>query len=265
MDKNINFLEKCNSFLRKRYNSLQTQKCYLKEIKLFIYNFNDPYQITNKNIQSYLDKYKDFGRSKQNQVIASLKCLYVDVLKRKNFKYKFIRAKRIEYLPILKPKQEIIEIISKINNIKHKTIISLLYGCGLRRQEIINLKIEDILGKQNLLKIVQSKGNKDRMIPISNNLLTLLRDYYKEFNPKIYLFEGQKKQQYSGGSIEKIVKKWFGNNFYPHLLRHCYGTHLYEAKVELSKIQKLMGHDNIKSTQIYTKTANNLQDIPQLI
>lgn len=261
----MDFLTKCKNFLSRRYNSEQTIHCYLNEIKHFVLKFDDPYQINLKDIQEYLDKYKDSSRSKQNQVIASLKCLYLDILGRKNWKYKFVRAKRIEYLPTLKSKEEILNIISKIDNLKHKTIISLLYGCGLRRQEVINLKLEDILGKQFQIKIVQSKGNKDRFIPISENLLNLLKQYYIKYKPKVYLFEGQNKEQYSGGSIEKIVKKWFGNKFHPHLLRHCYATHLYENKVDLNKIQKLLGHSTLKPTQIYTKLANNLQDIPQLI
>lgn len=265
MIKHTAFVEKCNCFLIKKYNSLQTQKCYLKEIETFISNFDNPYRLVLKDFIFYLNKFDTSSRSKQNQVIAALKCLYLDVLKRKNWKFKFVRAKKIEYLPTLMLKQEVINLISKINNLKHKSIISLLYGCGMRRQEIINLKIEHILKGQKLIKVVQSKGNKDRFIPISENLLILLREYYVKYQPKEYLFEGQNSPQYSGGSIEKIVKKYFGKNFHPHLLRHCYGTHLCESNVELDKIRKLMGHKDLKSTQIYTKLANNLQDIPQLI
>jgi len=264
MDKNINFVEKCEIFLTKRYNSPQTIKCYLNEIKIFLKDKN-PYYIDNKDLQLYLDQYKDKGRSKQNQVISALKCLYVDILKRKNFKYKFIRSKKKEYLPTLMSQIEIKSNLNKILNLKHKVICSLMYGCGLRLNEIINLKIEHIIKGQNLIKIVQGKGSKDRFVPISESLLSLLREYYVKFNPKEYMFEGQSSPQYSEGSIQKIVKKYFGNQIHPHILRHCYATHLYEQKVDLNKIQKLLGHKDIKSTQIYTKLANNLQDIPKLI
>jgi site-specific recombinase XerD len=261
----MSFLNKCGEFLSRRYNSEQTIKCYLNEIKGFIKEFNDPYQINLNDIQTHLDKYKDFGRSKQNQVIASMKCLYLDILGRKNFKYRFTRAKKIEYLPTLMSKEEVKSRLNNIPNLKHKTICSLLYGCGLRLNEVINFKIEHILKNQHLLKIVQGKGAKDRFIPISENLLNLLREYFIYYKPKEYLFNGQSEPQYSEGSIQKIVKKYFGNNFHPHLLRHCYGTHLVESGVELNKIQKLMGHKDIKSTQIYTKTANNLQNLPHLL
>jgi len=265
MEKNINFVEKCKDFLTRKYNSSKTQQCYLKEIILFLENKN-PYYINMDDIQLHLDKFKDSSRSKQNQVIAALKCLYLDILKRKNFKYRFIRAKKKEYLPTLMSQKEIKERLNNISNLKHKAICSLLYGCGLRLNELINFKVEHIIKGQNLIKVVQGKGAKDRFVPISDNLLDLLRKYYIEYKPKEYLFEGQNNSpQYSPKSVEMIVKKHFGEEFHPHLLRHCFGTHLYEQNVDLNQIQKLLGHKDIKSTQIYTKTANNLQKLPKLI
>lgn len=267
MQKHHIFLKTVEEFLRRRYSSKQTVRCYLKEIEYFIQKFDDPYQINLKDIQIRLDEYKDSSRSKQNQLIASLKCLYLDILKRKKFEYKFVRAKRKEYLPTLKSKEEVKEIIDNIPNLKHKAICSLLYGCGLRLDELLSLKLNHILSKQNLVKVVQGKCAKDRFVPLSENLLKLLREYYVKYKPQEYLFEGQSKttRKYGRGSVGEIVEKYFGKEFHPHLLRHCYGTHLVEAGVELNKIQKLMGHKDIKSTQIYTKTANNLQNLPQLI
>jgi len=264
MNKNINFVEKCKDFLTKKYNSQKTISCYLKEIELFLMDKN-PYHINITDIQLYLDKFINSSRSKQNQVIASLKILYIDILGRKNFKYKFIRSKKKEYLPTLMSQNEIKYILDKIYNLKHKTICGLIYGCGLRLNELINLKLEHIIKEQNLIKIVQSKGSKDRFIPTSQNLLLLLEKYILKYKPKEYLFEGQSSPKYSEGSIQKIIKKHFGVDFHPHLLRHCYATHLYEQKVDLNKIQKLLGHKDIKSTQIYVKLANNLQDIPSLL
>jgi integrase/recombinase XerD len=264
MDKNINFVEKCKFYLTKKYNSQQTIKCYLREIELFLQDKN-PYHINMDDINVYLINFENSSRSKQNQVIASLKCLYLNILERKNWKFKFVRSKKKEYLPTLMSKEEIKLKLENILNIKHKAICSVMYGCGLRLSEVINLKIEHILKGQNLIKVVQGKGSKDRFIPISENLLQLLRKYFIEYKPELYLFKGQNFPQYSEGSIQKIVKKYFGNQFHPHILRHCYATHLYEQKVDLNKIQKLLGHKDIRSTQIYTKLANDLQDIPQLI
>jgi len=264
MGLNNNFVKNVEIILTKSYNSLKTSDIYLKEIIKFLGDRN-PYKINMGDIQLYLNNFENSSRSKQNQVIAALRFLYIKVLGRKEFKYKFVRAKKREYLPTLVSHNTIKDILSSIPNIKHKAICNLMYGCGLRLSEVINLKIEHILKGQNLIKIVQGKGSKDRFVPISEPLLKLLREYYITCSPKIYLFEGQSKPQYSGGSIQKIIKKYFGKDFHPHLLRHCYATHLYEQKVDLNKIQKLLGHNNIKSTQIYTKLANNFKNIPFLV
>lgn len=267
MKKFTNSLEKWKEFLKKKYNSFQTQQCYYNQVyKFLIYTNKYENELNYDDINLYLDKIiRNFSRSQQNQSLSSIRIFYEEILGRKKLKIKFVRSKKIEYLPTLLNQEDILKIIQNIPNLKHKTICSLLYGCGLRVSEIVNLKIEHILKGQNLIKIVQGKGNKDRFVPISENLLNLLREYYIQYKPKNYLFEGQFKEYYSTGSIEKIVKKYFNKEFHPHLLRHCYATHLYENKVDLNKIQKLLGHKDIRSTQIYTKLANNLQDIPQLL
>ena len=179
MERYTKFLSFCYEYLRKKYNSEQTRKCYLNEIKLFLNDINrETHQLNEDDLNKYLSKFIDSSRSKQNQVIAALKCLYLDVLGRKNFKYKFVRAKKIEYLPTLMSKEEVKSRLDKIPNLKHKAICSLLYGCGMRLSEVLNLKLKDVLSKQNLIKIVQGKGKKDRFVPLSENLLKLLREYY---------------------------------------------------------------------------------------
>jgi len=265
--KNIDSLERWEIFLKNKYNSEQTQKCYYNQVYKFLTYINKyENELNYDDINLYLNNIvRDYSRSQQNQSISSIRLFYEEILNRKKVVIKFVRAKKKEYLPTLMSREEIKSRLDKISNLKHKAICSLLYGCGLRLNELIDLKIEDILKNQNLLKVVQGKGSKDRFIPISENLLKLLREYYVFYKPKNYLFNGQTEPQYSEGSIQKIVKKHFGNNFHPHLLRHCYGTHLVESGVELNKIQKLMGHKDIKSTQIYTKTANNFQNLPQLV
>jgi integrase/recombinase XerD len=265
MNKNTEFVKRIKETLTKKYNSSKTISIYLNEIKNFIQEKN-PYLLNNKDIEEYLLKFENSSRSKQNQVIASLKFLYLIILKRKNFKYRFIRAKKKEKIPFIYSKKQTTDIIYNIKNLKHKTICSLIYSCGLRISEIINLKIEHILKGQNLIKIENGKGGKDRLIPISNDVLNLLRKYYIEYKPKIFLFEGySKNNQYSCKSINNIIKNNFGNKFHAHLLRHSYATHMVENNVEISKIQKLMGHKNISTTQLYMKTANIYNNIPFLL
>jgi len=266
--KNTDSLERWKLFLKNKYNSEKTWGCYYNQVYKFLTYVNKyENELNYDDINLYLDKVvRNYSRSQQNQSISSIRLFYEEILNRKKVVIKFIRAKKKEYLPTLLSQTEIKTCLNKITNLKHKSICSLLYGCGLRLNELIQFKVEHILKNQNLIKVVQGKGAKDRFIPISYNLLQLLRDYYKEYQPKEYLFEGQNNSpQYSAKSVEMIVKKHFGNNFHPHLLRHCFGTHLVEQGVELNKIQKLMGHKDIKSTQIYTKTANNLQNLPKLV
>lgn len=267
MEKWTYSLEKWEEFLKNKYNSSQTWRCYYNQVyKFLIYINKYENELNYDDINLYLNKVvRNFSRSQQNQSISSIKTFYQEILNRKKINIKFIRSKRIEHLPTLLPKHTLIDKISKIENLKHKTIISIIYGCGLRISEMINLKLEDILYEEKRIKIVQSKGNKDRFIPISETNLNLIKNYINQYQPKIYLLNGQNSEKYSKKSIENIVKRLISPLLSTHDLRHMHATHLYEAGVDLNKIQKLLGHKDLRSTQIYTKLANNLQDIPHLI
>jgi site-specific recombinase XerD len=151
-----------------------------------------------------------------------------------------------------------LERISKIENLKHKAIISLAFSTGMRVSEIINLKISDIDSKRMIININQAKGRKDRIVPLSPKILELLRLYYKENKPKDYMFNGQNSQQYSSESCNKLVKKYIGNSFHFHLLRHSCFTSLLECGTDLRIIQSIAGHQNVKTTEIYTHVTTNL-------
>lgn len=141
---------------------------------------------------------------------------------------------------------------------KHKAIITLAYSVGLRVSEIINLKIEDIDSKRMIIFIKNAKGKKDRIVPLSNNILELLRKYWLEYKPTIYLFNGQNSSQYSSGSCNNIVKKYINEKYHFHLLRHSCFTHLIENGTDCRIIQKLAGHSNIKTTEQYLQISNNV-------
>jgi len=121
----------------------------------------------------------------------------------------------------------------------------------LRVSEILNLKIKDIDSNRMLIHINNSKGNKSRIVPLSEHLLHILRNYYTEYKPNEYLFNGQKKLKYSSTSCNKIVKKYIDKNAHMHLLRHSCFTHLLENGTSLSLIQKIAGHSSVKTTEIY--------------
>jgi integrase/recombinase XerD len=140
-------------------------------------------------------------------------------------------------------------------------MLSLIYACGLRRSELLNLKPIDVDSKRNLLIIRQSKGKKDRITPISNRIIQLLREYFKAYKPVIWLFEGQNKgEQYSAGSLQQVLKQsikkvGIRKPVTLHWLRHSYATHLLESGTDLRYIQELLGHNSSRTTEIYTHVS----------
>lgn len=169
--------------------------------------------------------------------------------------------KKQHYLPDVLSQEEISQMIYVCENTKHKAILCTLYACGLRISEVINLKIEHIDNERMLIKIVQAKGNRDRYVPLPLELLNLLRTYYCEYKPKEYLFNGQGSLQYSARSIGEFLKQLakkakIKKHVHAHLLRHSYGTHLVEQGVDISLIQKTLGHANQRTTLIYAKVSN---------
>ena len=139
-------------------------------------------------------------------------------------------------------------------------MIALTYSSGLRIGELIDLKIKDIDSSRMIIHIKSAKGNKDRIIPLSEKLLVMLRIYYKEYNPKEYLFEGQKGGKYSTSSFGKLLKRAalkakINKHITAHTLRHSYATHLLENGTDIRVIQKLLGHNSIKTTMLYTQVS----------
>ena len=161
-------------------------------------------------------------------------------------------------LPKVISKDVLIKKINCISNLKHKAILQLTYSVGLRVSEVVNLKILDIDSNRMIINIVQSKGNKDRVVPLSINVLETLREYYKQYHPKEYLFNGQFKLQYSSHSCQSIFKKYINKDMKFHTLRHSFATSLVENGTNLAIIQKLLGHSSSKTTEIYTHVSNKL-------
>ena len=140
-------------------------------------------------------------------------------------------------------------------------MLILIYACGLRRSELLNLTFNDIQSDRGLLFINQSKGKKDRIVPISGKIIEILRAYYKQYLPKTWLFEGQKENtKYSDRSLEEVLKKGIRlagikKPVSLHWLRHSYATHLLESGTDLRYIQELLGHSSSKTTEIYTHVS----------
>jgi integrase/recombinase XerD len=167
-------------------------------------------------------------------------------------------------LPIVLSVEEIQRMFNVCENKKHKTILALLYSCGLRVSELINLKWNHIDRSRMLINIIQAKGNKDRQVPLSNDLIRVLEDYWNEYKSVEYVFNGQKSLQYSERSVGEVIKQLAdkagicNKKVYTHLIRHCSATHLLESGTDISLIQKILGHSNPKTTAIYTHISHNL-------
>jgi len=235
--------------------SENTIKVYLHYIDMFLNNASKT-ELTGLDFQKFLDGFNFKSISQQNQVINSLKFLYDKVLNKKYNKVCFERPRSEKKLPTPIDLKFLLFQIEKIENIKHKAIISLAFSVGLRVSEIINLKISDIDSKRMLIKIVQSKGKKDRYVPLSEGILFLLRSYIKKCRPKEYLFNGQASIKYTTTSCNALVKKYIGKQYHFHQLRHSCFTYLLESGVDLRIIQKIAGHSNVKTTEIYTHVSN---------
>ena len=148
-----------------------------------------------------------------------------------------------------------------IDNPKNACIVKLLYGCGLRLNELLHLKISDIDSENMLIHIRLSKGNKDRVVMLPSTLLLELRNYYKVCYPKDYLFEGQDGGMYSAKSVQTIVKTaatkaGITKPISPHILRYSFATHLLENGTDIRYIQQLLGHNSVKTTEIYTHISD---------
>jgi site-specific recombinase XerD len=249
----------------KKYSN-NTVKSYIKCFEDFINHYYDKVidNLNEKDIRDYLQFLVQSNRSKSyiNQAINSIKFYFEIVLGMPNRFYNIERPRKDKKLPLVLSKQHILQIIKNTNNIKHRCIVSMLYSAGLRRSELLNLKISDIDSSRMLIRVVDAKGNKDRYTLLSETILKDLRIYYKEFKPKTYLFEGQKGGQYSPNSVGKIVsnaaiKSGINKPVTPHTLRHSFATHLLENGTDLRYIQLLLGHSSTKTTEIYTHVAKS--------
>lgn len=260
-------LEKFENELMFKAYAKNTINIYLYYASEFLSNFGeDVYHISQNKAISFLKEYKYSSISQQNQFISSIKQLYKLVVKCDITRFDIERPRKSKKLPKVIDYDKVKATIEETNNLKHKAIFTLGYGCGMRISEVLNLKIEDIDGKRKLIHIRNSKNNKDRYVPVSDNILNVLRYYYKKFNPYTYLFNGQFSPRYSSTSCNKLIKNHFGSNFSFHTLRHCYATHLLDNGTDLRIIQKLLGHSSVKTTEIYTHVSlNMLSNVKSLI
>lgn len=266
-------LEKFEQWLRSKRYSESTIRTYKDALKSFLifYAEKPVSAITNEDVVVYNNAYilkNKLSSSYQNQIVNALK-LYFKTLQDMVIDIdKVHRPKREKLLPNVLSKEEVKAILEAHGNIKHKAMLSMIYSCGLRRSELLNLKPSDIDSKRNIVLLKNAKGKKDRIAPLSPKILSLLRIYYKDYKPTIWLFEGQiKGEQYSEKSLQSVLKQalqkvGITKPVTLHWLRHSYATHLLESGTDLRYIQALLGHSSSKTTEIYTHVSTkNIQQI----
>jgi len=240
-------------------NTIRTYKSMLQEFLVY-YRKLDPGKITEEQIRDYLlflIEERDVSISYQNQSINAIKFYFEQILGRPVRTYYIQRPKKEKTLPNVLSEREVLLILNSTDNLKHKAILSLIYSAGLRRGELINMKINDIDSELMRVIIRQGKGRKDRQSILSEKVLELLRRYFKEYKPKEWLFEGQFGGQYGTSSIQHILRNAvtvskIRKKVTVHTLRHSFATHLLERGTDIRYIQELLGHQSSKTTEIYT-------------
>lgn len=251
---------------------LVSRKYSPKTVKAYTYYNRDFLNFTGKKISDindndikdyllHLAEEKKAATSTINQAINALKFYYGTILKRK-FIYEVNRPRKDRKLPIVLSQEEIAKILAVVDNIKHKAILMLTYSAGLRVGEVVKLKPEDIDSKRMLIHIKGAKGRKDRYTILSERALAILKEYWKQYKPEIWLFEGARDGRYlSTRTVQAIfehlkAKTGIRKDVTVHSLRHSFATHLLENGTDLRYIQELLGHKSSKTTEIYTHVSN---------
>lgn len=249
-------LKKYQQILRAKNYSQRTIESYSTALKIINTELPaDLYHCSRSVISDYFQQKHFSSIAQQNIFISAIKLFYKFVIGRQLGYINLERPRREKHLPRVIDKTILLDKISAVQNIKHRAILSIGFSVGLRVSEVINLKIKDIDSSRMLIYINNAKGKKDRIVPLSQSILLLLREYYKQFKPKEFLFEGQLGGKYSSESCEKLIKKYINPGVGFHILRHSSFTSMLESGTDLRIIQTLAGHAKPNTTAIYTHVS----------
>lgn len=248
-----------------KYPSKNTQENYKTSVGTFLKYFQnevEPKAISTQKIKEWLLSYQTINT--RNHKLCAIKSFYEITVGMPIKLEKIPFSKRNKKLPIVLSVNEVQRMFDVCENKKHKVILALLYSCSLRVSELINLRWQHIDRSRKIINIVQAKGNKDRQVPLPDKLIELLIDYYKEYKSIIYVLNGQNDAaQYSETSVRMALKQLAlksgidNKRIYTHLMRHTSATHMVEGGVDINLIQKLLGHNNVKTTNIYLHISNS--------
>jgi len=263
-DRDNDILKIAKNEIRLRNYSFQTEKNYLGHIKRF-FEFCDKKfeEIEKEDVKKFLLKYVEEKKSTNyiDQSISALRLLFGELGVNSDFEFDIKRPKRERKLPSVLSKDEVFRIIQSIDNLKHKTMVMLIYSAGLRVSEAAKIRIQDIDSNRNLIFVNGAKGKKDRYTILSKAALEISTQYLSVYKPTNWLFEGQDKDDHiTERSIQRAfenaaVKAEIKKDVSVHTLRHSFATHLLESGIDLRYIQELLEHSSSKTTEIYTHVS----------
>ena len=249
---------------RLKYPSVKTQENYLCSVGTFLKYFEkevEPKSISTQSIKEWLLTFATVNT--RNHKLCAIKSFYEITVCMPIKLDKIPFSKKDKKLPIVLSIEEIQRMFDVCENKKHRLILALLYSCGLRVSELINLKWSHIDRSRMIINIIQAKGKKDRQVGLNDKLIEVLTAYHKEHKSVEYVLNGQSGlAQYSERSVGEVVKQLatkagIEKRVYTHLMRHCSFTHSVEAGVDINLIQRLAGHNSVKTTNIYLHISHN--------
>jgi integrase/recombinase XerD len=254
---------KTSEYLTAKNYSPRTLRNYIAEMRYLFsyYNEKDPIEINQDDIIKYLNFIKKqfgSGYDKCRMVAQACSFFYKNILRVPYVVPSAFYPRMESKLPNILSEKQVKHLLESTTNNKHRCILSMFYGTGLRLDEMCNLKMSSINSENAELKVVQGKGNKDRMTILPKTLVPDLHLYYREHLPKVYLFEGRKAGlPLSNGVMQVAVRKamidagFEKGRFSAHSLRHSFATHLLDAGTDLHTIKVLLGHSRIETTMVY--------------
>ncbi len=256
------FLKKLDIELKISKNSEYTVRNYLDCNRKFLeYSKKNPDEITSDDVKMYIAE--TLTKSSSSSLIvflSALKYAYSNILHR-DITIEIKRPKKEKRIPAVLTKEEVKQLIDSIPFAKSKLMVSLIYACGFRVSELVNLKVKDLNFEESIVNVRQGKGKKDRVVNIPESLIPSLKEQAENQSSKNqeYLFTGPK-NKLTERNLQKIVKKasvraGIKKDVHPHTLRHSFATHLLENGTDIRYIQELLGHSDLSTTQLYAHVS----------
>lgn len=258
------FYDQYSKDVQLMYNSEATRKNYQSQIWVFLNRFKDevePKSIPNEKIKDWLLEAQTINTRKHR--LCALKSFYKITVNMPSKIERIPYPKSEKKLPMVLSVDEVQALFNVCDNLKHKVILTLLYSCGFRVSELLNLKWKHIDRSRMIINVIGGKGNKDRQVMLPEEVIPLLEKYWHQYKTKEYVLSGQFSEQYSAGSIRQVlkqlaVKAGIKKRVWTHQMRHNCFTHMVESGVDINLIQRLAGHNNVKTTMMYVHMSDSI-------